>query len=60
MFSANNQSHNLTEKQLFMQDLEISVVTSVSPCGPYLPNMQQIMTETVFIEKDYTMEIIPT
>jgi len=46
MFSANNQSPNLTEKQLFIQDLEISAVTSVSPCGPYLPNMQQIMTET--------------
>lgn len=37
-FSANNQSPNLREKQLFIQDLEISAVTSVSPCGPNATN----------------------
>jgi len=45
MFSANNSSPKLTEKLLFMQDLEITAVTALSLCGAYLPNMQQKMTD---------------
>jgi hypothetical protein len=45
-FPANNPSPKLTEKLLFMEDLEISAVIAVSLCGAYLPNIQQKMTDT--------------
>jgi len=41
-------SLKLREKQLFIQDLEISAVTSVSPCGPYATNDRNTYIQNSF------------